>query len=156
MNSLLSMQFKWILCGLGLFFEQMQSVHVWWAISELKGLQCAGYKEDAERSTSGLVGQCREIKKCAYVLWNEKEKATAEDNKNQILAVILRATGMHTQRIRTIIVYWQKREKQGTRGWEKNDVGKNIWNRRDVNSPTMCKRLGSDWGHVRKTTCEVD
>jgi len=53
----------------------------------------------------GLIWQRREIRKPVYVLRNGREKATAEDDKNHILAMILRATGMHTQRIRTLIVY---------------------------------------------------
>lgn len=34
-----------------------------------------------------------------------REKATAADGKNQILAMISKATGMHAPRIRTVTVY---------------------------------------------------
>lgn len=156
MNSVLSMLFKWISCGLGLFFEQMQSAHVWWAISELKGLQRAGYKEDTESSPGGLIWQCREIRKRGYVLWNGRGKATTgEGDKNQILATTLRATRMHTQSKNCCCVLTEDKNNtpEGERKmlWEK----KKKREQKGSEQPYGVLRLGTDRGHVGKTTCEV-
>lgn len=77
--------------------------------------------------------QCGKIRMGGDLLWNGREKATTqEDNNSQILAMISRAAGMHTERVRIVAVYWQKTE----------TIHQRVRKRR------CWKKIGADWERI--------